>query len=405
MLTDCLTGIRPKPRTVKGKPWPGGISFGRGEWSGAFGDIGTDLPLLVGVILVSGMGPGRVLLVFGLAQILSGLVYRMPMPVQPLKVVAVLVMAQGLQGNVIAGGGLAIGVVMLALTLTGALDFLARLVPVPVVRGIQCGLGVKLALLAAGDYVIGHGAPGILMAFAAVLLLPVMTGRPKIPASLALLALGAAAAWLGGAANGAGWQLPPAVQPWSLPSTADIWAGFILLALPQIPLSLGNSVLATRELAMDWFPEARVSAKKIGFTYSLFNIAIAFVGGVPVCHGAGGIAGHYAFGARTGGSVIVYGGFFALLGACALLGLGNVLALFPLPILGVILAREGLALMGRVRGLGHDPAALATALLVCVLAVFLANGFLAGMVAGTLFFWACRRMSMPGAALPETETE
>ncbi|NLF56467.1 MAG: transporter, partial [Candidatus Hydrogenedens sp.] len=112
MLTDCLTGIRPKPRTVKGKPWPGGISFGRGEWSGAFGDIGTDLPLLVGVILVSGMGPGRVLLVFGLAQILSGLVYRMPMPVQPLKVVAVLVMAQGLQGNVIAGGGLAIGVVM-----------------------------------------------------------------------------------------------------------------------------------------------------------------------------------------------------------------------------------------------------------------------------------------------------
>ncbi len=62
-----------------------------GELSGAFGDIGTALPLLTGMILASGMHPASVLTVFGLAQIGSALFYGIPMPVQPLKAVAALV--------------------------------------------------------------------------------------------------------------------------------------------------------------------------------------------------------------------------------------------------------------------------------------------------------------------------
>lgn len=137
----------------------GRIRFTLDEWAGAFGDIGTDLPLLAGMLLASRMPPGQVLLVFGACQIFSGLVHRIPMPVQPLKVVAALVIAQGLTGEVIAGAGLAIGAVMLGLTLSGALEGLTRLIPVSVVRGVQVGLGAKLCVLALGTYAGGQGWP------------------------------------------------------------------------------------------------------------------------------------------------------------------------------------------------------------------------------------------------------
>ena len=87
--------------------------FDRNEWSGAFGDMGTDLPLLVGMILASGLDATSVLTVFGLMQIATALRYRLPMPVQPLKAMAAIVIAQKIQPNVLYGGGLAIGVAML----------------------------------------------------------------------------------------------------------------------------------------------------------------------------------------------------------------------------------------------------------------------------------------------------
>lgn len=84
------------------------IRLNSGELSGAFGDLGTDLPLLTGMVLASGMDAGWVFLVFGLMQIAAALFYGIPMPVQPLKAVAALVIAQNLGAGVIAGGTLAI---------------------------------------------------------------------------------------------------------------------------------------------------------------------------------------------------------------------------------------------------------------------------------------------------------
>ena len=115
------------------------MRFDRNEWSGAFGDMGTDFPLIVGMILAAGLDPTGVLLAFGLMQIMTGLIYRMPMPVQPLKAMAVLVIAQKATGNVLFGAGLAIAVMMLTLSVTGLLDLLARAIPKSVIRGIQFG--------------------------------------------------------------------------------------------------------------------------------------------------------------------------------------------------------------------------------------------------------------------------
>jgi len=402
----ALRGFRAKacadPRVSRARSH-NSIAFGLREWSGAFGDIGTDLPLLVGMLIASGMSPGRVLILFGVAQILSGLIYRMPMPVQPLKAVAALVIAQGIGGSIITGAGLAIGVIMLALSLSGTLERLARLIPVSVVRGIQFGLGAKLCLLAVSGYIGSQGWQGYVLALAAAALTVGLAGRARSPTALLLLAMGAGAAWLGGLTGPAEWRLSPAPDAWGVPSIHDVWTGCLLLALPQIPLSLGNSVLATRELAADWFPAHQVTVRKIGLTYSLFNIGTAVMGGVPVCHGSGGMAGHYAFGGRTGGSVIIYGGFYICLGLAVVCGAQNMLAFFPLPILGVILIREGLVLMDRLHGLSGDRLGWKVALLVGILAAGVANGFLIGMIAGTALVAVSQRIPAGSHRLPSPE--
>jgi hypothetical protein len=125
-----------------------GIQFNRNELAGAFGDIGTDIPLIIGMILASGMDAASVLTVFGLLQVQSGFTYRIPMPIQPLKAVAALVIAQRLPASVVFGGGLAIGLFMLPLAGFGLLDRLAKIIPKSVVRGIQFGLGLTLCRLA-----------------------------------------------------------------------------------------------------------------------------------------------------------------------------------------------------------------------------------------------------------------
>ncbi|MDI9385136.1 MAG: putative sulfate/molybdate transporter, partial [Verrucomicrobiota bacterium] len=98
----CIQGAEGR----QARPW---IRLDRNELAGAFGDIGTDLPLLVGMVLASGASGMQVFVVFGTLQILSALIYGIPMPVQPLKAVAALVIAQGIAAPVIFGAGLAIG--------------------------------------------------------------------------------------------------------------------------------------------------------------------------------------------------------------------------------------------------------------------------------------------------------
>ncbi len=139
------------------------IRFDRNELSGAFGDIGTDFPLIVGMILAAHLDPASVLIVFGLMQILTGVLYGMPMPAQPLKAMAVIVITQKLTGNILYGAGLAIGIIMLLLTVTGLIDALARAIPKSVVRGIQFGLGVQLSFLALKDYLPAEGNAGYVL--------------------------------------------------------------------------------------------------------------------------------------------------------------------------------------------------------------------------------------------------
>jgi MFS superfamily sulfate permease-like transporter len=383
-----LTHTKPHPAPTRPP-----IRFDRNEVAGAFGDLGTDLPLLIGVIAASGVDSAGVLILFGLMQVFTGLWYRMPMPVQPLKAFAALVIAQKIPGRVIFGGGLAIGVSMFFLSITGLIDALARLVPKAVVRGIQFGLALQLSTLALTKYVGADGAAGYALAAAAFTITVVLFGNRRWPAALIVIALGVIYALafkldFGTAQKAVGLHLPT----WHLPQTADILTGAVLLALPQIPLSLGNSILATKQVAQDLFPEREpLTIKKISFTYALMNLVNPFFGGFPVCHGSGGMVGHHAFGARTGGSVVIYGGIFLVMGLFFSQGFADVVQIFPLPVLGVLLLFEALSLATLLRDVSGNRSDLLVALLVGLLCAGLPYGYLVGLIVGTAIYYAMQR--------------
>ncbi len=365
----------------------GRIRFNRNELAGAFGDIGTDLPLIIGMLLASGADAASVLCMFGLMQLMTASYYGIPMPVQPLKAVALIVITQNTAPGVIFGGGLAIGLVMLLLSVSGLINWLGRVIPKPVIRGIQFGLGLQLAGTALRDYVPALGPPGYLLAIAVFVPAIALIGNRRYPAALFMIAMGLVYAFIfeQGTSQllaGASFAFP---LP-QLPVPAEVWTGFLILALPQIPLSLGNSIYASAQIAGDYFPEKKITVRKISMTYALVNLINPFFGGFPVCHGSGGMAGHYTFGGRTGGSVFIYGLLFLAMGLFFSGNFEEVALLFPKPVLGVILLFEGLALLR----LGKDTAADSTAfflmLLVGLMAIGLPYGYLAGMVTGTLLW-------------------
>lgn len=367
------------------------LRFDRHELAGAFGDIGTDLPLLVGLVVTCKLDPVTVFGVFGLLQIAMGLIYRMPMPVQPLKAMAAIMIAQQLSPGVLAGGGLVIGAMMLLLAATGLLDTIARIVPKAVVRGIQLGLGMSLATIALKDYAARDGAIGYVMMAASTVLLLVLRQQKRIPGPLVVLGIGAVygLAWKTGGASSSlvGFHLPTL----QLPSAEDLAKGALLLALPQLPLSLGNSVIATSQTTRDLFPDRPVSVRKIGFTFALMNLVAPLFGAVPVCHGCGGMVGFYGFGARTGGAPVIYGAFYVLLGLVFAPGFATVIRIFPMPILGVVLLFEAVALMSLVRDVATDRTKVWVALAVAVAVVGLPYGYLVGLIGGTLLAWGAER--------------
>jgi MFS superfamily sulfate permease-like transporter len=229
------------------------------------------------------------------------------------------------------------------------------------------------------------GPTGYALAGGAFVIVILLLGNRRFPAALPVVAIAAAYAAifkLEGRVlvQALGFHLPQL----HLPRTADVLTGFVLLALPQIPLSLGNSVLATRQLAADLFPDRALSIRKIGLTYAAMNLINPWFGGVPTCHGSGGMAGHYAFGGRTGGSVMIYGLFFGLLGLFFGPGFDSIVGAFPLPILGVLLLFEALGLIWLIRDTAQSRSDLPIAALVGLCAVGLPYGYVVGMLVGTV---------------------
>ena len=370
-------------------PW---IRFDRNELGGAFGDLGTSLPLLTGLIVTGGFRAGAVLATFGFLQILSGLRYGLPMSVQPLKVVAALAVAGHLRAQLVWAAGLAIGVAMLLLQLLGLVAWLGRRIPMVVIRGLQLALGIKLATLAFGTFVPAEGWAGLALALASAALFLSLRGQRRVPPGVVIFLLGAGYA-LARHRTLASETLPlrfawPAMARFE---PSDLWQGMLLLALPQLPLSLANSIYATERTVSDLFPHRSVTSGRIALTYALMNLLAPLTGGVPVCHGAGGVAGHHAFGARTGGSVILCGSAFLAVGLFASDGFGRLVELLPLPTLGVLLGFEALAMAKLATDVPRSAQPVLVTLGTALVAVVAPYGFGIALVAGTFLHAILRR--------------
>jgi MFS superfamily sulfate permease-like transporter len=320
--------------------------YDRAEWAGAFGDLGTLLPFVLAYIAVVNVDPLGLLLGFGVAMIAVGLYYRTPVPVQPMKAIGAVAATQAAQVVTITPqavfvSGFATGLIWLALGATGLAQKLSLLVPRPITTGIILGLGFAFMLegvkmMALGWFVSGTGL---------ALTLLLLTNR-MVPAMLALLAFGAAAALVTDPALSS--ELATVRPDFRLPSFAlasvtwtDVLAGVVFLALPQLPLTFGNAILALKEENNRLFPDRQLTEKTVSRSTGLINLAGSAIGGVPMCHGAGGMAGHARFGARTGGAVVILGVILCVLALFFSDSVVTLLKVFPLPVLGVVLFLTG----------------------------------------------------------------
>ena len=320
--------------------------FDRMEWAGAFGDLGTLIPFLVAYISLLKMDPFGVLFTFGVAKVLSGLYYRTPFPIQPMKAIGAISTTQAAQTititpNMVYGAGIATGLLWLVLGLTGATRRIASIAGRPVGLGIILGLGFSFML---GG--IRMMSEGWLLGSAALAMTLLLLKNRVIPVMFLLLVSGAVVACVESPAllaELANTRMAVRLPSWSLAAMTwkDFALGAIFLAFPQVPLTLGNAIIAVTEENNHLFPDRPVSERKVSISTGILNLLAPAVGGVPMCHGAGGMAGHVAFGARTGGSLIILGGIIL---AIALFFSGSVetlLKMFPSPLLGVILFLTG----------------------------------------------------------------
>jgi MFS superfamily sulfate permease-like transporter len=305
------------------------------EVSGALGDLGTLLPLMLGSIAVVGLAPTPVLAGFGLLYIATALVYRLPIPVQPMKAVAAVLLTAQVGPAALATSGVMIGLALLVLGLTGWITRLARLVPQSVLAGLQLGLGAALALVSLN---LMASAPVIGIVTVAVLLGLLLVPRcPSAPIALAAALVLAQMLGVPGAELDV--PAPPAFALPTLPTLAEMERAFSVFVLPQLSLTLTNAVLLTALVAGDYFDEraAHVTPRRLSITSGLANLLLTPFGALPMCHGAGGLAAHYRFGARSGTAPLLLG--VALLALAVLpggLGLA-MLAAIPAAALGALL--------------------------------------------------------------------
>jgi len=347
------------------------------DTSGAFGDIGVLFPISIALIAQNGFNPTALFLTAGLFYILSAWYFKITMPVQPLKAMSAVAIATGMGSAVINTAGIILGFILIVLALTGWSEKLGRIFPVPVIRGIQLGLGMMLIRaslnLASDDFVIAILAGTILVANIYLL--------KRIPALLFILLLGAVIAFGEMDLSSLG---PVAVAP-GLPDPGLLWVAFTMLVLPQISLTMGNAVVATEATAKMLYKDRakRVTFKSVPLSIGIANIASGLVGGVPMCHGSGGLTAHSKFGASSersgyiiGLTLIVFALFF---GTSSL----SVISAFPSGILGALLCYVGLQHSLLIRDIQHDPRAVFIALAVALPGFLTHNltvGFLTGIV-------------------------
>ncbi len=386
------------------------------ELSGGLGDAGLFVPIAVAMITLNGLNATAVFVVTGLAYLGTALYFRVPVPVQPLKAFAAAAIALGLSAETLAAGALLMAVAMAVLAATGLAGWLAERFPLVLVRGIQASVALLLAkaaieLAAKGNW---PGLPpidptvGLAMAAAACATLFACRAL-SLPGSLLVLGAGAAV----GLAIGGAPSLATGPEPvsFSLPTDGEAFATALsALVLAQLPLTFGNSVVATADAERAYFGSRaeRVRPARLAASIGIANGLAGATGALPVCHGAGGVTAHYRLGARGPAATIAAGILFVALGLCLGAGLPDLLqVLAPGALAGMLayVAIEHGLLAARLERADERAIAAGVGLLT-LWSGNLAWGFAAGVAALALRgLWRRRPARPPLASAPQARRE
>jgi hypothetical protein len=314
------------------------FEFNLRELAGSMGDFGTLFPLAIGYIVVNGLNPAGFLVMMGLANIVTGLVYGLPMPIEPMKVLAVMAISQQWSPSMVYASGFAMGAIWLFLAATNLIGWIAKFTPRSVIWGIQVTLGILLAVEAikmlSTGWVLGVISIGIVLA---------LRQNRYAPAAIVLILLGVGISLFNGSfqqVSPPGFTLPP-LTGFRL---AEIWQTLLLGGFAQIPLTVTNATIATVALIKTYWPEKPVTVRQLSLNQGLMNLIVPFFGGMPMCHGAGGLAGQYYFGARTGGANILEGTIEISLGLFLASSVAGLFTVFPTAIIGAMMFLVGIEL-------------------------------------------------------------
>ena len=387
--------------------------FNRREMAGSLGDLGTILPLSTGMIVINGLDPLGLFLSVGLFYIFSGAYFRVTTPVEPMKVIGAYAVATGMSASQLAASGALMGVILLFIGVSGVITFIGRHIPKQVVRGVQLSTGVllisqgvKLMLGTSKFQLLSRASEpyltvntlgvvpvgmliGVVLGVATLFLLE----NKRFPAALVIVLTGLAIGLFLGAHEGfnemkLGINLPR-LLPLGFPSVGEFMSALLILVIPQVPMTLGNAVVANADLSADYFGQSskRVTYNALCISMALGNFLSFFLGGMPMCHGAGGLASRYRFGARTAGSNVIIGLIFVLL--AILLGEQalSVLHLLPMSALGVLLLFAGSQLALTILDVRERKELF---VVLMILGITLASNLAAGFVTGIAIAYALR---------------
>ncbi|KAJ3695342.1 hypothetical protein LUZ60_000719 [Juncus effusus] len=393
------------------------------ELGGAVGDLGTYIPIVLALSLVNKIDLGTTLIFTAFYNAITGFMFGIPMPVQPMKSIAAVALSSSphLTVSQIMAAGLCTAGILFLLGITGLMHTLYRFLPLPVVRGIQLSQGLQFAFSAikyirynqdftastkssSSDPRSWLGLDGIILALFALLFLVLTTGSgedrqtnenaqprrsTKIPSALIVFLLGLILCFVRDPSIFGSLKYGPSKISIVSISWDDWKIGFIEGAIPQIPLSVLNSVIAVCKLSSDLFPDrTELSPTSVSVSVGLMNLIGCWFGAMPVCHGAGGLAGQYRFGGRSGASVIFLAVGKLFLGLLFGNSFVTILGDFPIGILGVLLLFSGIELAMASRDMNGKEESFV--MLVCAAVSMTGSSAALGFVCGIVLYGVLR---------------
>jgi hypothetical protein len=325
------------------------------ELSGSLGDLGTLLPLMTALVLTNSISLPSTLLFTGAANVLTGLAFGIPLPVQPMKAIAAVAIARQFTMEENAAAGLVVAALVGVFSILGLINWANRVTPIPVVKGIQVGAGLSLCLstgtklLSSLEWTGPWWGDNLFVAVAAVVLLLFTFPYPRVPYAMIIFIVGILLSFASPQSEDV--HVPRAAIPILHPSSKDFLKATTTASLGQLPLTLLNSVIAASALASDLLPSppypAAPTVTELGISVAAINLVGCWFGAMPACHGSGGLAGQFRFGARSGSSIIFLGiikfvlGLIAFWKSSAIIG---VLHSIPKSLLGVLVLAAGVEL-------------------------------------------------------------